>query len=331
MTHRYTIFTGMAGLSLLLLLVGYVGRSEVPVNLAPSPEVALSTEVPGMKSRALRVTPRGAALSVNLRSEPWCDEGDFDFIQRDLAKSKHGRLIVSVEPLSAADDSRLGRRFVVPLQDIIVGKVLTFDLPRTIEPMHLGLFVCKDSTGTGRCLGKDVVSTEALHGDQAHSPDIGVGIAEEAVAEPVISGEPTDKIYYFSYLLVEQGVVRVLDNQMDSGAYQQLEGYLNRMGTGPDRAQQLVGMISDINRKLSSGGVDLSKEMFEINLPRAAPGSCPGSSSYVQLIDGQLVDLEVKNDKIVLKDDPRALGEQQPEDLRVDGKSVLLPLRSKQQ
>jgi len=120
-----------------------------------------------------------------------CREGDLDAIKGDLDLSEVKRVILTIEELVPSDGQ-------VPLYSKPVhfsllerGGNLRVDLPRPAAPRQLGLFICKDSSNTGRCNDKKVMRIDEILMEHQRYGKKEAGVLVD------------DRVYFFQYFFVD--------------------------------------------------------------------------------------------------------------------------------
>jgi hypothetical protein len=134
----------------------------------------------------------GIRLSIRLDPKAGCFLGALDELDMDLDLSQKKNIILSLENIIPGDKSFKPLTKSVTFDQLSQGVSLEFSLPKIDDFAHLGLFICRDSSERHRCVGK-----QALGPSEA--------IVENIRADKKIAHSPSDRIYFFQYLLIEKG------------------------------------------------------------------------------------------------------------------------------
>ena len=165
-----------------------------------------------------------------------------DIISEDLRRSEKKRLLFTVEPL-------LRSTFFPPIvREISEGQFqrgtsLSLSLPHSDRPLHLGIFVCKDDEGEGRCRRKLVSSLDEL----ASSENLHAADNAEAPA-----GKSSDRTYFFEYAVVQGASLQLVQTELTAEKYQDLVSFLQPLVNIPEEALALVREVRRYNRAVRS-------------------------------------------------------------------------------
>jgi len=143
--------------------------------------------------KEFRLTERGA-LRIVLQPRLWCTIGDLDAIALDGHLSDNPRFLLTVEPLNPEDTSLPPMTRVLTLKDFQKGMRHEFSLPPLKKGIQLGIFLCKDTAGEGRCNtdSKEVADINRMLADSSKSMK-----EDKKYRSP-------DRVYYFQYLYLEE-------------------------------------------------------------------------------------------------------------------------------
>lgn len=220
----------------------------------------------GARAFKLRQVDGAYPLKVATISTSRCMIGDLDIISAEMKAHPGAELLLSVEPVTTSFS-----RFQPIVQKTSVGKLrggstLTFLLPPSPQPVHLALFICKDSDGSGRCQSKEVKDL-----NQVIDPYFGKN-------PPNAKNPPSDKIFFFHYFLLEGSSLTSFDSELENKAYDRLSEYILSRTQNGLQATEVASRVKFLNDKIRSANVDFSRNRVVIDLPRDDQGKCSGSS-----------------------------------------------------
>ena len=187
-------------------------------------------------------------------------------VNMELEASTKKSLIASIEPLSGegAAQSKAIENF-----DLTKGFVAKFEVPQS-KPSVYALYICKDSSGSGKCAGKELMNFEKLI--QNYSTTIGEKgkVLSEMKSKPAV---PSDKIYYFGFLFVDgKGNVHVMKTEMQDADYKTLASMLEKNGV--KNADATVGIVKARHLTTGSYQPTVADDRLSINLPRLNKEAC---------------------------------------------------------
>lgn len=150
-----------------------------------------------------------ASLRFGFGPERGCLVGDMDTVSKELYNKKDQRLIMTLEPILPEDNKSFKPlvRKVDPMQAILQGTQVDFDLPRISKPIHLGLFVCKDNESKGQCNQKKPYNLAKMSNI--------LFFKGPQRAEKVVNA---DKPYYFQYVLYDGKQLRFMSDEINTEA-----------------------------------------------------------------------------------------------------------------
>lgn len=207
---------------------------------------------------------RTLAVAASLRLG--CTEGDFDAVLGDLKRSTPKKLLLTIESLVPEDRFAPIAREVSEAQLRRGLRDLRIELPSK-GPRQLGLFLCKDSDGTGRCAMKPAMDINAVLNENM-----------KAAAKPQPE-QARDRIYFFQYLFVdEDGTLATFQNvpvarETFASLGERLATYFPDDKAGAqkkalDRAETLTRTLASVPLRLERGGLALT-------LPARDAERCP--------------------------------------------------------
>ncbi len=224
------VLTGISGI--LLFAIGFAAaarQAERPLwyasDIQKTPAMAVAA-VPGMGQRKVLVNRNGATLWLKINSEPDCDYGDLDYMNNDLKRLQVPSLILTAENLFSGERVPPVHRLNVTLDQVRGGQEINFTFPYSEKPVHYGIYLCSDSGTTGGCHGKPLANYEA---------------AQNGIS-------PSDKVYFFAYVMLVRDTVHVLDNSVFPAQRQALFSYLQKVQeVSPLEAQMVVNVVNAFN------------------------------------------------------------------------------------
>ena len=113
-----------------------------------------------------------------------------------------------------------------------------------------------------RCGNKEVTDLNRVM-DQYYSDD-----------PPNPSRPPSDKIYFFHYLLYEGSSLTSFDAELEAQAYDKLSGYLNERAKNGFQAKEIAQRVKTLNDKIRSANIDFSRNRILLDLPHSDEGKC---------------------------------------------------------
>lgn len=214
------------------------------------------------------LAPSGKEFTVRIGSNtsPGCSWGDLDLMNMELDASTKKSMIASIEPLSGegAAQTKAIENF-----DLTKGFVAKFEIPQS-KPSVYALYICKDSSGTGKCTGKELMKPNKLI--QSYSTTVGEKgkVLSEMKAKPPV---PNDKIYYFGFLFVDgKGNLHVMKTEMQDADYKTLSSMLEKNGV--KNADATVGIVKARHLTIGSYQPTVGEDRLSVNLPRLNKEAC---------------------------------------------------------
>lgn len=203
-------------------------------------------------------------VPLYFRSTRRCMWGDMDLLFSEFKKDSSAPIIVSLEPLNG-NRQGFGQKYFKKISpsELDGGRNITLRIPESDRPRHLGLFICRDASGTQSCLGKDMT-------------DLGDLLDKHLFGDPP-KGE---YIFFFQYLLLDNNTLTAINpgglenpGGTDSG-YQSMNSYLSRR-TNDSLASGSAGETARrINSVVKSLPVVLDPPFVRVDLPRNDRGIC---------------------------------------------------------
>ena len=232
----------------------------------------------GMQKKELPVRSQGLVFKFVMETEPRCELGDLDVIDKDLKYSKNARLLLSLESLVPDDESFQPVVRRLNPANLMEGYRVTLRVPAHEGVRHLGIFLCSDPDNVGRCFNSQKQIRDLNHVFRqyvAHEQKIReeqIRLKEKGLdpnSAKIAAIEAEAKIYYFSYLLVKNNVVTVLDNQMPDDRYVDLKAHIGKTTT-IEKADILTKRVKALNTVLRSISVDFDSDQrrMTLNFPR---------------------------------------------------------------
>ena len=259
------------------------GEAPKPVNVDAFPELKI-------RSKQLQGNPKDTAFYFTISSDARCMVGDLDIIGKELEHSPESKLLLTIEPLQPTDDGPYVSKEIT-IAKIAGGVRIPLLLPRSDGLRHMALYVCKDSTGEGRCRDKSVGDLNKVY--QAYYPLNG--------GKPVSdSYRATDKIYFFQYLLLDGDSLVAFDTEATVKESEKLESYLVERTRKTSEAREVVGRVSKMNDTINSVPVAFTGSYIHLDLPRLDQSICAAAGPQ------PLPEEMVRGPRDVAPDDPLA-------------------------
>lgn len=134
------------------------------------------------------------SLRIEMEPRKWCTTGDLDVIAFDGKKTDNPKFLMTVEPLNFDDASFAPIVHQLTTAELTHGFRFSFKLPSLKKGQQAGIFVCKDSSATGRC---NTESREVIDLNRALAENREKGEKDKNFKAP-------DRIYYFQYLYLTE-------------------------------------------------------------------------------------------------------------------------------
>lgn len=230
-----------------------------------------------------RVSLPGSRLTVKITEFQRCIMSDLDAMVLDYRHApSQAKFLLSLESTNPASTFR-GQSAALDLKQIFrQGVSHTFTVPAQSDSDVLGLFICLDSTGAGKCNKKPAVSYEAVFSPYVVEIDTAMRPRLAGSVPDAVPG--SDKVYYFQPLLIESGGSRnhlsgamALDfskTLFSAPRFSELDALLQqRRSTGtPDLSLTEVKKLTSVlgSLPLRSG----APGELEIQLPRLSTERC---------------------------------------------------------
>lgn len=227
-------------------------------NIESEPELKVVTkQLPG--------NDQGVMFHLTLTSDSRCMIGDVDVIRQELGHSPDSKLIVSIESLFPQTDPSPPVTREIALDRILTGARLSLFVPRSADVRHLGFFICKDSTGEGRCANKEIVDLNSVF--QTYFP---VG----TIAKPLTNYKASDKVYFFQYLMLDGDTLHSFDTETTVRRPALLERFLVGKLDSAVAARSVVERVSFLNKVIRSIPLTISGSYILLDLPHIDPAAC---------------------------------------------------------
>lgn len=143
-----------------------------------------------------------------------------------------------------------------------------YTLPQVDGPVLAGIFVCTVTAKEGEepsCRGKEVAEWETLFRRYSVKLDSSTGKGKINLSRT----PPSDKIYFFRYLLIDKDAVRFTEQSMTRESYDRLAALLPNT-PGKTNAIALLRKYGG----LASAPLKASGPGLTVNLPHYEPGKC---------------------------------------------------------
>jgi hypothetical protein len=218
------IKAGLAALGVTLLVIILMPRHEAKPKDEEPHQITITTARPVkppsralpadvLKARALyseatsarlAATPVAADksqihLKFRIKATKSCRGGDLDAVAGDLRHSSRRRILITLEPLPRGRTlpSKLAQE--VREEDLFrnTGRVFSFDVDSGARAV--GLYLCKDDAGVGRCSTK-------------RKEDINKPLQFYATHQDHPGYKAPDRLYYFQPLFLDGGTVKTLES-----------------------------------------------------------------------------------------------------------------------
>ena len=239
---------------------GAVGGANTPpgtANIEPYPEIKART-------MELRANEFGYPFHFTLSSDGRCEVGDLDIIGKEMAHSPGAKLLFTIEPLMTGDlESPVIKE--IGVDKVTGGSVINLAIPAGKGVRHLGLFICKDSSNDNSCRNKSVVDLNKVY--NTYYPMNG----SKPPSDDYLA---SDKIYFFQYLMVQDGQLVVFDPKGTVTAGNDFEMFLrDRLGS-PIQARTVANRVTKLNDIILSAPVSFAGQFVRLNLPHLDKAIC---------------------------------------------------------
>lgn len=214
-------------------------------------EAQLFTKNFGLYRRVLWESAYGVMLPLRIRWGLACHTVDRAMIKTDLERRHQESVLVSIEPLLAEDESYAPIMQHLSADSFLNEAHVMLTLPKTEELVQLGLFICSDAQGTGRCLGKD-----AFKGKEEKS-----------------TNRANDRVYYFTHVMLRRNMLYHLGSA-SSEAYVRLGNILQQTSSlSPALQKKMLEKTSRLQGEVKPLALKLSPPAVEVVMP-IVPDSC---------------------------------------------------------
>ncbi len=250
------------GLLVLALAAFYLSMSNqgAKENGAKSASVPpISTVIP--LDSVSKLNQEVGTLSISFKFEPVenCGPSDLDPILEDLARSGDPSLLVSLESPSTDKQPEL-HSTSISVEQLTKGFEAKLNVAQKDAPSYVGLFLCKDTTGTGQCSSKDIAGYQTLTQNFLHLSQDETKLQEYAMK---------DKVYFFYPLLVAADGITLFDSikMALSGAGDSFkQDLVSKLG-----ASEEVNRISEsaikMNQLTTLGNIKVENGTIKIGIP----------------------------------------------------------------
>jgi len=211
-------------------------------------------------------------LPVTVEITKVCHYGDADAMLSDIRTNLSGKIIMTLEPLSASSRGVVSQR-VITAADLKEGFSHHFQVPKVDRPAPYGVFICMDSHAKGSCRGLPNIdySTLKQSGDVPMSGTLGAQAADSAQ-----NSRTPDQIYAFQYVLVTSDTVKGLSRSPAEGeGFKALINHAADAGIPADLAAKAIGEVQNEVSALNSMPIAVQDHHVIISLPRIKPECDP--------------------------------------------------------
>lgn len=235
-----------------------LGRAKKLVNISnPS----------GLRKVSLVNGKKGRVISVSTGSSGRCMVGDLDIISKELDYSRNRRLILSIEPLFKGKASFSPRAKRITEAQIARGQSFTFTFPYSEEPWHAAIYLCKDSSVEGLCSGKEIHDVNGVYNHYRK-------ILTKGILGPM--EEPSDKIYFFQYVLIQGDTITAFDNQSLVENNRAFEHQLRPILSSAVQANSVAKRVYSLTNRIRSASISTAdnSSRLRLDLPHLERGAC---------------------------------------------------------
>lgn len=194
-----------------------------------------------------------------MAQKKWCEGGDLDTFDYLISDKKKNEVLITIETLTS---TQRGDRFKTSIENLYKGFDKTFKLALRNNPESLGLFICRDSEGKGKCRGKEVIPHYEL---------------SRLLASPKTKAltKTKDYILYFQNFIVKDGKLIAFNNEDVSkegtaGLRSHLEDTFGVKTVDFDAAWKLNNILRSLPAKIEAKQITLK---LSYNDPRCLPGN----------------------------------------------------------
>ena len=210
------------------------------------------TKVTGLNKRKIVVNRNGATIWLRIESAPLCDLGEIDYIKADLDRLKESKLLLTVEPIFSSASTPPLYAIPVTLKQIRTGFDINFTFPYTEKAEHYGIYLCSDVDKKNSCHGKPLADYGAL---------------------PTSIGSQ-DRVHFFSYFMIQEDAIEILNNSVSPGTQEELRTYLKTLQPPmPDsEIESVVATVASLSKQMQqrSAQIDVQDSRIKLILKRFA-------------------------------------------------------------
>jgi hypothetical protein len=265
------IFSLSVMLAILLATVAYSAKLQQtdPVRKEVRAESALQ-KIPALTSVPLKRSRSGPGLSFSMALQKTCFIGDWDIIEAEMLASDRPKLLLTIESLEPGSTTPPAVT-ELSLPVLRAGAQISLPIPEPKGLTSLGIFICKDSDGTGRCAGKPLASIEEL------TRKYRLSILSKRRPTPVDG--LLDKTYFFSFVVVDNDAVYFANKNFSDESYQDLAKALSLRPAGTTAMGPVVSQIHAANSTLKSVNLKPHVNRLRLILPDFDEAACrrPGT------------------------------------------------------
>lgn len=224
-------------------------------DTASKPKVALpSPEQFGMRKQLLAKHQYGLSVPLVVQWRFSCGVAEREQINKYLEKANIDSVLLSIEPLTTKNTDFPPVTQLLPKDTFLEDVRAVLTIPPTKQAVHLGLFICTDSSNEGNCRSKEPYKRPTTE--------------TSAQTEPL----SRDRTFYFSYLILADRELYALDYRLRGSMYPKLEEYLNQSIVQAGAASNLLSSIRTLNNELQSFQLVMRRPEIRLTLPVAHKG-----------------------------------------------------------
>ncbi len=222
----------------------------------------------GIKTSQFKVAKNNLVVPFQITSTDRCSFGDLDALFLDLYHSSpETKVLLTLEDFLNPEQIYFTKDLIADqFDEKIIGKggyQSSLELPQLPSAKLLALYVCKDLSGKS-CSGKlvqDVNKTINVYNANSTLPK---GFRAD------------DKIYFFSYLLVDKNKVSIVASPLGENEYPVFQDYLKANGISAADAEKITAKVKMNNDLLGSEALSFTDKSASINLllPRLNSKKC---------------------------------------------------------
>jgi len=227
-------------IAICLLALPGIARGESPKDSKPDyasqfPRKADSAGNPLPAKQLVIRLDASRRFTLPIRAVGVCYAGDLLMILLEAGWGKFKHVLISLEPVLDSQPAGSSEKLVA--DQLGNGKIAAnLVAPRVSAPTPMGLFICKDSAGTGRCRDKPLTPLDQIFGRYSDREK-----AEKLDPQKDIP----DTIYFFTPVIVGPDAITASDAVFDSAERARIAAVAKSAGPESE-ASQVVARIEEI-------------------------------------------------------------------------------------